>query len=45
MCRVLIVPSFREIAGTLNLIRPSVCLSVTKTLSLVITFALLQVGL
>ena len=47
------VPRFRESAGTLNLIRPSVCPSVrpsvcpsvTKTLTLAMTFALLQVEL
>ena len=43
------VPRFRESVGTLNLIRPSVCLSVcpsvTKTLTLAITFALLQIEL
>ena len=46
---ILIVPRFRESVGTLNLIRPSVCLSVcpsvTKTLTLAITFALLQIEL
>ena len=48
-----IVPRFRESVGTLNLIRPSVplsvrpsvCPSVTKTLTLAITFALLQIEL
>ena len=53
MICLVIVPCFRESAGTLNLIRPSVrlsvCLSVrpsvTKTLTLAITFALLQVEL
>ena len=44
-----IVLCFRESAGTLNLIHPSVCLSVhvsvTKTLTLAITFALWQVEL
>ena len=44
-----VVPRFRKSAGTLNLIRlsvrPSVPLSVTKTLTLAITFALLQVEL
>ena len=51
--RKLIVPRFRarfrESVGTLNLIRPSLCLSVcpsvTKTLTLAITFALLQIEL
>ena len=37
----LFVPRFRESVGTLNLIRPSV----TKTLTLAITFALLQIEL
>ena len=41
----IVVPRFRESAGTLNLICPSLCLSVTKTLTLAITFALLQVEL
>ena len=48
-----VVPRFRESMGTLNLIRPSVPLSVRlsvrpsfkKTLTLVITFALLQIEL
>ena len=44
LCLLNIVPRF-ESGGTLNLIRPSVCLSVrlsvTKTLTLAITFALL----
>ena len=48
-CIHIFVPRFRESAGTFNLIRPfvcqSVCLSVTKTLTLAITFALLQVEL
>ena len=38
-----IVPRFRESMGTLNVIHPSVCPSVTKTLTLAITFALLQI--
>ena len=46
---IVIVPRFRESAGTLNLIRlpvrPSVRSSVTKTLTLAITFALLQLEL
>ena len=46
LCNIhIIVPHFRESVGTLNLIRPSVCLSVTKTLTLAITFALLQIEL
>ena len=40
-----IVPRFRESVGTLNLIHPSVCPSVTKILTLAITFALLQIEL
>ena len=36
---------FRESVGTLNLIHPSVCPSVTKILTLAITFALLHIEL
>ena len=43
--QTLIVPRFRESVGTLNLIRLSVCPSVTKTLTWAITFALLQIEL